>query len=124
VHDLAERLMDEARVVQSGDAEVRLVQCVAPGPDPLFFVAIVMPITRDGRLDRRRSGLRARPPCPDPLDVVMRVLRGYRWPKNDGRKSQQARRGRRDCTAPRPKSGAEIDAVRRVTTKFREGWRQ
>jgi hypothetical protein len=25
------------------------VQCVAPGPDPLFPVAIVMPITRDGR---------------------------------------------------------------------------
>jgi hypothetical protein len=41
--------MVEARVVQSGDAEVRLVQCVAPGPEQLFPVAIVMPITRDGR---------------------------------------------------------------------------
>ena len=49
MHDLAESLIVEARVVQSGDAEVRLVQCVAPGPDPLFPVAIVMPITRDGR---------------------------------------------------------------------------
>ena len=47
MHDLAESLIVEARVVQSGNAEVRLVQCVAPGPDPLFPLAIVMPITRD-----------------------------------------------------------------------------
>jgi hypothetical protein len=46
---LAKSLIIEARVVQSGDTEVRLVQCVAPGPNPLFPVVIVMSITRDGR---------------------------------------------------------------------------
>ena len=59
--------MVEARVVQSGDAEVRLVQCVAPGPDPLFPVAIVMPITRDGRwrkYEDRGGPARLRRPSP------------------------------------------------------------
>ena len=36
MHDLAESLIVEARVGQSRDAEVRLVQCVAPSPDPVF----------------------------------------------------------------------------------------
>jgi hypothetical protein len=33
---LAKRLIVEAGVRQSRDTEVRLVQCVAPGPDPVF----------------------------------------------------------------------------------------
>ncbi len=70
--------MDEARVVQSGDAEVRLVQCVAPGPDPLFLVAIVMPITRDGRLDKRCNRLRARIPRSHPAPIFTMLRRDYR----------------------------------------------
>ena len=36
MHDLAESLIVEAGIGQSRDAEVRLVQCVAPSPDPVF----------------------------------------------------------------------------------------
>src|ERR1043165_4462256 len=37
VHDLAERLIVETRIGQSRGAEIRLVQRVAPSPDPVFI---------------------------------------------------------------------------------------
>jgi hypothetical protein len=36
VHDLAQSLIVEAGVGQSRNAEVRLMQCVPPSPDPVF----------------------------------------------------------------------------------------
>jgi hypothetical protein len=42
VYDLAESLIVEAGIGQARHAEVRLVQCVAPSPDPVFVpIALV-----------------------------------------------------------------------------------
>ena len=86
----------------------------------MYDLAHRLPVDLNGRGNR----LRARSPCTDPVDVVMPILGDYRWRKSDGRKGEQARCGPRDCAAPRPKSGGELDAGRGMTAKFREGLQQ
>ena len=51
VHDLAQSLIVEAGVRESGDAEVRLVQRGAPGPDPVCIITFGA-----GSRGRRQAG--------------------------------------------------------------------
>src|SRR5215831_17682497 len=54
VHDLTQSLIVETWIRQSRDAEVRLMQCVAPGPDPVFAPSafiVVGCLRKAGRLE-------------------------------------------------------------------------